>query len=129
MGTQIRHWTDSELAVRIRRGGPAGAIVGEKTAIGNGNYTGDASWGVFGAAFAPDEVRLEPATYAIEFETRETPETLRGYVNLKGQVSDERPGFNPYRKVAPDTYEHGTAYRGGADAVDFDLDLQVIEYR
>lgn len=117
-------------AVRVRRDGPGGPPAGiEKIAIGNGNYTGDASWGVFGAAFAPGEVPLEPGrTYAIEFETIETPETLRGYVNIKGQVNDLRPGFNPYRKCPSDDYAGGTAYAGGTEAVPFDLDLQVIEY-
>lgn len=118
------------VAVRVRRGGPQGPVLGTKTASGNGNYTGDASWGVFGVVLAPEEIRLEPGeTYAIEFETRETPESLRGFVNSKGQVSDERPGFNPYRKVAPDSYDKGTAYRLGTEKVDFDLDMQVIEYQ
>ncbi len=118
-------------AVRVRRGGPGGPVVGiEKIAIGNGNYTGDASWGAFGAAFAPGEVPLTPGeTYALEFESLETRETLRGFVNIKGQVSDERPGFNPYRKCPPDTEPEGTAYAGGTEAMDFDLDLQVLEYR
>ena len=39
------------------------------------------------------------------------------------------PDSTRIAKVAPDTYERGTAYRRGAEAVDFDLDLQVIEYR
>jgi hypothetical protein len=118
-------------AVRVRRGGPAGPVVGiEKIAIGNGNYTGDASWGTFGAAFAPGEVPLEPGeTYAVEFESIETVETLHGFVNIKGQVSDDRPGFNPYRKCPPDAEPNGTAYAGGTEAMDFDLDLQIIEYR
>jgi hypothetical protein len=64
-----------------------------------------------------------------KFETLETPETLRGFVNIKGQVSNERPGFNPYRKVAPDAYDQGTAYCLGTEAVDLDLDMQVIEYQ
>jgi hypothetical protein len=49
-------------------------------------------------------------------------------VNIKGQISDDRPGFNPYRKVAPDTYERGAAFKFGKERMDFDLDLQVIEY-
>jgi hypothetical protein len=118
------------VAIRIRRGGPAGDAVGaEKVAIGNGIYTGDASWGVFGAAFARDEVPLVAGTtYAVEFETLETPETLRGFVNIKGQVSDARPGFNPYRKVPPDNYAKGTAYRDGREPADFDLDMQIVEF-
>ncbi len=117
-------------AVRVRRGGPGGAVVGlEKTAIGNGNYTGDASWGVFGVAFAPGEAPLTPGeTYAIEFESIENHETLHGFVNIKGQVSDARPGFNPYRKFAPDDYPRGKAFKSGQDEVDFDLDLQITEY-
>ncbi len=119
------------VAIRVRRGGPAGPVVGvEKVAIGNGNYTGDASWGTFGTVLARGEVPLDPGTtYAVEIETLETPETLRGFVNIKGQVSDERPGLNPYRKYAPDAYGRGTAFRDGRDPVDFDLDMQIIEYR
>ncbi|MGQ9588815.1 MAG: hypothetical protein ACUVYA_00820 [Planctomycetota bacterium] len=118
------------LLVRVREGGPDGPAVGAaKIAVGCGNYTGDASWGVFGAAFAPLEVPLSPGRrYAIEFESLETFETLHGFVNAKGQASDERPGFNPYRKVPPDEYPHGTAYAGGAEAMAFDLDLELVEF-
>lgn len=118
------------VLVRVREGGPDGPAVGaEKIAVGCGNYTGDASWGVFGVAFAPLEVPLAPGRrYALEFESLETFETLHGFVNAKGQVSDERPGFNPYRKVAPDDYPEGTAYAGGAEAMAFDLDLQIVEF-
>jgi len=119
------------VKVRVRQGGAAGKVVGiEKIAIGNGNYTGDASWGVFGVSFSPGEVPLEPGRlYAIEFESIENCKTLHGYVNIKGMVSDDKPGFNPYRKVSPDTYERGTAYRKGTQRQDFDLDMQVIEYK
>ncbi|MHC4740959.1 MAG: hypothetical protein ACYS8Z_03550 [Planctomycetota bacterium] len=119
------------LRVTVRQGGPRGKVVGtEKIAIGNGNYTGDASWGVFGAAFAPGEVNLKPGkTYAIEFESIENYDTLHGFVNIKGQVSDDKPGFNPYKKVHPDNYNRGTAYRKCTDKKPFDLDMQIIEYR
>ena len=119
------------VKVRVRQGGPFGKVVGvEKIAIGNGNYTGDASWGVFGVSFAPGEVPLEPGRlYAIEFESIENYKTLHGYVNIKGQVSDDKPGFNPYRKSPPDTYERGTAYRKCRQRQDFDLDMQVIDYK
>ncbi|MBN2476652.1 MAG: hypothetical protein JXB62_18725 [Pirellulales bacterium] len=122
--------TRQRVAVRVRQGGPDGPVVGvEKIAFGNGFYTGDASWGTFGVAFARGEVPLAPGqTYAIEWQSLETPATLRGFVNCKGQVSDEQPGFNPYRKCSPDSYEPGTAYNGGQEAVDYDLDVQVIEY-
>lgn len=118
------------VMVRVRQDGPGGALVGQpKIAIGNGNYTGDASWGMFGVAYAPGEVPLTPGqTYALEWESIENYETLHGFVNIKGQVSDDRPGFNPYRKVPPDQYEPGTAYKFGQDRVDFDLDAQIIEY-
>ncbi|MCX8156435.1 MAG: carboxypeptidase-like regulatory domain-containing protein [Verrucomicrobiae bacterium] len=118
------------VVVRVRQGGPEGPVVGvEKIAIGNGNYTGDASWGMFGAAYARGEVPLTPgATYALEFESIENYETLHGFVNIKGDVSDDRPGFNPYKKVAPDDYAHGTAYKLGREAMPFDLDMQVVEY-
>ena len=116
--------------VRVRRIGPDGPRVGiEKIAIGNGNYTGDASWGVFAVAFAPGEVPLTPGeTYAIEFESIESQETLAGFVNIKKQVSDGRAGFNPYRKQARDDYAFGTSFKNGAEKQDFDLDMQVIEY-
>jgi len=100
------------VKVRIRHDGPGGDMVGiPKVAVGNGNYTGDASWGVFGVSFAPGEVPLEPGElYAVEFESIEDYHTLHGYVNIKGQVSDDRPGFNPYRKHPRDGYAAGTAY-------------------
>jgi hypothetical protein len=118
------------VMVRIRQGGADGPVCGlEKTAIGNGNYTGDASWGAFGVGFAPGEVPLVAGhTYAIEFESQENLHTLHGFVNIKGQVSDDRTGFNPYRKAAPDTYLHGAAYQNGRHRMPFDLDMQVIEY-
>jgi hypothetical protein len=116
--------------VRVRRGGPDGPVAGvEKIAIGNGNYTGDASWGCFGVAYAPGEVLLTPGeTYGVEFESVENYETLHGFVNIKGQVSDDRPGFNPYRKHPRDSYARGTAFKAGHDVQDFDLDMQILEY-
>lgn len=118
------------LRVRVREGGSKGPIVGiEKLAIGTGNYTGDASWGLFGTVYAPGEVPLVPGkTYAIEFESIETVHTLHGFVNIKGMVSDDRAGFNPYRKAPGDAYEDGTSYLEGEQARDYDLDMQVIEY-
>lgn len=118
------------VRVRVREGGPQGAVIGvEKIAIGNGNYTGDASWGMFGAAYARGEVPLKPGNlYALEFESIENYETLHGFVNIKGDVSDDRPGFNPYKKVAPDDYKHGTSYKHGQEEMHFDLDMQVVEY-
>ncbi len=118
------------VAVRIRKGGHDGPVVGvEKIAIGNGNYTGDASWGLFGVAFAPGEVDLIPGeTYAAEFESIENDYTLHGFVNIKGDVSDDRPGFNPYKKHSLDIYEPGRAFRKGIEPQDFDLDMQITEY-
>jgi len=118
------------VRVRVRQGGPRGKPVGlEKIAVGNGNYTGDASWGTFGLAYAPGEVPLAPGeAYAVEFESIETHHTLHGFVNIKGQVSNEKPGFNPYRKCPPDDYPRGKAYFLGVEEVDYDLDLQIIEY-
>jgi hypothetical protein len=119
--------------IRVREGGPAGPQVGiEKTAIGNGVYTGDASWGCFAAAFAPGEVPLTPGkTYGIEFEIHECYYTLHGFVNIKGQVSTGVAGYTPYRKVSPEIHEPGTAYlvSDPERAVDYDLDMQIIEYR
>jgi hypothetical protein len=116
--------------VRVRHGAPDGPRVGiEKLAIGNGNYTGDASWGVFAVAFAPGEVPLTPGDiYAIEFESIENEETLRGFVNIKKQASDGRAAFNPYRKHVRDDYAAGTSFKNGTEKQDFDLDMQVIEY-
>ncbi len=119
------------VRVRVREDGPQGKVVGiEKIAVGNGNYTGDASWGHFVAAFSPNEVPLVPGEkYAIEFETIETFHTIGDFVNIKKQVSSGIPGFNPYKKCAPDKYPAGTAYRGkGARKCDFDLDMQIVEY-
>jgi hypothetical protein len=119
------------VAVRVHQGGPDGPQVGlTKIAVGNGNYTGDASWGTFGLAYAPGEVPLVPGqTYALEWESIESYETLHGFVNIKGQVSDDRAGFNPYVKIPPDDYPEGAAFKLGREKMDFDLDLQVIEYQ
>lgn len=118
------------VAVRLRRGGPDGTLVGiQKIAIGNGNYTGDASWGTFGAAFSPGEAPVMAGeTYAVEFESIENYETLHGFINIKHQVSDDRAGFNPYRKHARETYDGGTSFKSGTERQDFDLDMQIIEY-
>ncbi len=118
------------VSVRVRSKTPDGEIVGvTKTAIGNGNYTGDASWGTFCAVFAPGEVPLVPGErFVIEFQSIENYATLHGFENIKGVKSKVIPAFNPYRKIAPDAYEQGTAYKHGRFATDFDLDMQVIEY-
>lgn len=119
------------VIVRVRKGGPGGPVVGvEKLAIGAGNFTGDSSWGVFGVSYAPGEVPLEPGEgYAIEFESAENIETLHGYVNIKNMPSDDKPGFHPYPKVAPDTYPLGRAYLNGTQPTNYDLDMQVVEYK
>ena len=118
------------VMVRVREGGPSGKLVGrERLAIGNGLYTGDASWGSFGTVFNPGDVPLVPGqTYAIEWESIENYETLHGFVNIKNQVSDGKPGINPYRKHPRDEYEQGTAYLDGRD-LGYDIDAQIIEYR
>jgi hypothetical protein len=118
------------VVVRVHEGGPDGKVVGiEKIGIGSGIFTGDAAWGTFGVVYSPGEVPLEPGkTYAIEMESIENYESLHGYKNIKGMLSDDKPGFNPYKKVAPDTYGKGTAYKNGKDDVGFDLDMQIIEY-
>ncbi len=113
----------------VREDGPEGKPVGiAKIGIGNGNYTGDASWGTYGAVFAPGEVNLQPGnTYAVVMETIETYASLSDFKNIKGVPSDNRPMFNPYRKFVPDDYAEGTAFKDGKDA-GFDLDMQIIEY-
>jgi hypothetical protein len=109
-----------------------GNVVGAaKIAIGNGLYTGDASWGTFGAVYEPDEVPLAPGhTYRLHFESIETPHNLGlgTFVNTKGMKSDGRPGFNPYRKHPLDIDKAGHAFLNGTEAQDFSLDMQVIEY-
>lgn len=109
-----------------------GKVVGAaKIAIGNGLYTGDASWGTFGAVYEPDEVHLTPGhTYRLQFESIETPHNvgLGTFVNIKGMKSDGRPGFNPYRKHPQDIYNGGHAFLNGTEPQDFSLDMQVIEY-
>ncbi len=118
------------VLVRLRRGGPDGPVSGmAKIGIGSGNYTGDASWGAFGVAFAPGEAPVTPGeTYAVEFTSLEGPATLEGYINIKQAVSDGRAGFNPYRKAPPDDHAAGTAFKGGITPMPFDLDLQILEY-
>ncbi|GMV95902.1 MAG: hypothetical protein AMXMBFR83_02710 [Phycisphaerae bacterium] len=130
VGTAEPPLSRQRCRVRVREGGPGGPRVGiDKIAVGNGNYTGDASWGVFAAVYAPGEVPLVPGrTYAIEFESIENHETLHGFINIKNVPSTERPGFNPYRKVPPDAYEQGTAFADAGQPVDFDLDMQIVEY-
>ncbi len=130
VGTAEPALARQRCVVRVHRGGPTGPVVGiEKIAIGNGTYTGDASWGVFAAVYAPGEVPLVPGeTYAIEYESIENYYTLHGHTNIKGAVSTEKPGFNPYRKWAPDDYPEGTAHADARTPADFDLDMQIIEY-
>lgn len=97
--------------VRVRKGGPEGPVVGiEKIAIGQSTAT--AFGGAFGVAFAPGEVELDPGeTYALEMES----------YGADG-------GFNPVRKHPPDEYVKGEAYFNGTEKVDYDLDMQIIEY-
>jgi hypothetical protein len=119
------------LQVTVRADGPKGELIGiSKLAIGNGLYTGDASWGTFGAVYEPDEVMLEPGkTYCLQFESVETAQSLGlgTFANIKGMKSDGRPGFNPYRKHKLDECPQGQAFLDG-EPQDFDLDMQVIEY-
>ncbi|MFO0913242.1 MAG: hypothetical protein U0795_09805 [Pirellulales bacterium] len=113
----------------IHEGGPEGPVIHRAVAVGEGHYTGDASWGIFGRVFAPSDVRLNPGTtYGLEFTSLESEETVGGFVNIKGQRSDGRAAFNPYRKHPLDAEPSGTAFRHGHEACDFDLDLQVLEY-
>lgn len=113
----------------IHEGGPEGPVIHRAIAVGEGHYTGDASWGIFGRVFAPSDVRLNPGTtYGLEFTSLESEETVGGFVNIKGQRSDGRAAFNPYRKHPLDAEPTGSAFRNGREACDFDLDLQVLEY-
>jgi hypothetical protein len=118
------------IAVRIRRGGPDGPVVGgEKVAAVAANYTGDASWGVIAAVYGKGALTLTPGeTYAAEFTTLETPESIGDFVNFKKQVNDRKPGFNPYFRPAADPYEAGEAWKQGKEKAGRDLDMQVVEY-
>ena len=118
------------IGVRIRKGGPAGAYVGERrTAAVSANYTGDASWGVIAAVYEKGAISLVPGeTYAAEFTTLETPESIGDFVNFKKQVNDRRPGFNPYFRLESDAYADGDAWKMGREKAARDLDMQVVEY-
>lgn len=118
------------VMVTVREGGPDGKVVGTpKIGKGHGDWTGDASWGIFAVAFAPGEVPLEPGrTYAIEFETFENYNTLHGFINIKNVPSGDTGGFSPCPKRSPDTYEQGKAYMNGVEQKGMDLDIQVVEY-
>ncbi|HWB06587.1 MAG TPA: hypothetical protein VG796_26415 [Verrucomicrobiales bacterium] len=128
-GTQPR-MEQQRIAVRIHRGGPDGPIVGpEKIAAASANYTGDASWGVLGTVYARDEVKVSPGEhFTAEFTTLETPDSIGDFVNFKKQVNDRKPGFNPYYRHPSDPFPAGEAWKRGAEKVERDLDLQVIEY-
>ena len=84
--------------ISVHEGSPKGPIIGTpKIAAGAGNYTGDASWGAFGAAFAPGETPLKTGMdYWIRWQTLETDFTIGNYVNSKGIRSSGSRGFNPY---------------------------------
>lgn len=107
-----------------------GPVVGiEKMAIGTGNWTGDASWGGFAVTYAPGEVPLTPGkTYAIEFDLIETRDTIGNWVNIKKQKSTGIPGFTTYKKHPLDDYAAGTSRFNGERTMDYDLDMQIIEY-
>ena len=118
------------VRITVHKGSPNGPIVGiQKIGIGQGNYTGDSSWGILGTVYAPGEVPLEPGkTYAIEFESIETYHSTIDYINIKNVASNGGNGYNPYKKPAPDEYPLGTSYKNGTEKQKFDLDMQVIEY-
>ena len=128
-GTQPR-MEEQRIAVRIRRSSPEGPLIGpEKIAAVSANYTGDAAWGVIAAVYARDELRLDPGeTYAAEWMTLETSESIGSFVNFKGQPNDRRPGFNPYLRHPLDPFSQGEAWDGDSRVADADLDMQVVEY-
>jgi len=128
--TELLPINRQRVKVRVREGGPDGPVVGiEKIGTGSGEWTGDATWGVFSAAFAPGEVPLEPGkTYAIEFESIENVATLHGYINIKAFAAGDTGGFTPLCKVKPDDYLAGRAYLNGKTPTDYDIDMQVVEY-
>jgi hypothetical protein len=128
-GTQPR-MEDQRIAVRIRHGGPDGPLVGpEKIAAVNAHYTGDAAWGAIAAVYAKEEISLTPGdSYAAEFATLETPDSIGGFVNFKGQINDRKPGFNPYRRHPLDPFPDGQAWDPRQESADLDLDMQVVEY-
>jgi hypothetical protein len=128
-GTQPR-MESQHIAVRIHRGGPEGPLAGpEKVATASANYTGDAAWGVIGAVYARDEVKVAPGEqFTAEFTTLETPDSIGNFVNFKKQVNDRKPGFNPYFRHSADPFSAGEAWKLGKEKAARDLDLQVLEY-
>jgi hypothetical protein len=84
---------------------------------------------VLGAVYPAGQVKLTPGeTYAAEFTTLETPESIGGFTNFKGQPNDRKPGFNPYRRHAADPCADGQSWKRGTEKQDTDLDMQVVEY-
>jgi hypothetical protein len=128
-GTQPAIWRQ-RCMVRVRESGFDGPVVGiEKMAIGTGNWTGDASWGGFATTFSPGQVPLTPGkTYAIELELIETRDTIGNWTNFKGQENNGIPGFTTYKKHPLDDYADGTSRFNGERTMDYDLDMQIIEY-
>ena len=76
-----------------------------------------------------DERYMQAAIDAGRIAEENADVPMGAVVVYKGQISDDKPGFNPYRKVAPDDYKLGTAYRKCRDKQAFDLDMQIVEYR
>ncbi len=97
-----------KVAVSIHKKFPNGPQTGfTKIASGIGNYTGDASWGAFGAVFAPQEIPLdEGGRYWVSWRTLENEFTLGNFVNIKGLESDGNIGFNPYLRPDDDNDLH-----------------------
>lgn len=84
--------------VAVHEGSPDGPVTGiVKIAAGVGEYSGDASWGGFGAVYAPGEVPLQSGKpYWVEWKSLENKFTIGDFVNSKGVRSDGVIGFNPY---------------------------------
>jgi hypothetical protein len=128
-GTQPR-MEEQRIAVRIHRGGPDGPLAGpEKIAAASANYTGDAAWGVLGAVYARDEVKITAGErLTAEFTTLETPDSIGNFVNFKKQVNDRKPGFNPYYRHPSDPLGTGESWKLGKEKMTRDLDMQVVEF-
>lgn len=119
--------------VTVHEEAPDGPVVGSvKIASGIGDYSGDASWGGFGAVYAPGEVPLQSGkTYWVEWQSLENRFTIGDFVNSKGIRSDGVRGFNPY--LAPndasrsDASSH-LALKNGKETASGSLDAIIVTY-
>lgn len=121
--------------VTVHEGAPDGPIVGGvKIATGVGEYSGDASWGGFGAVYAPGEVPLQSGkTYWVDWQSLENKFTIGDFVNSKGIRSNGVVGFNPYldHKNANSDAPNSNSFPGlknGREPASGSLDAIIVTY-